>query len=462
MKSALRVSPFVFGALLSTSLVFAAACDRSKPADVGDDEKPAAADERDGSTAADAASEAKPPAKPGGAQLTKTTFELGTQQQAAQAKARFTEHLATGRKAVKAKEFATGIAELEKAKKISPTNSSVLGELGWAYFQNGELEKAERELKLSLSYVTKDGTKGAVLYNLGRVEEQRGKRELAADLYRQSVAVRQNDVVQKRLDSLGLGDEINHAECVFSEPNSVPSDLCQAVADRLNAEQAAADWTCEYNPTEQTQRGDDEQVAVAAGESAYSTVFALSTGEFKATVFSLWDRELLMTEQFFVAVVLGDQYWVDALQMVEHPGVGYADSNMNEVKLTAKEVNGRGHPEIVVSWSTGWHDMDPGIEYMEDGSHRGEAVISIDDGKPAWLGVFSLERQHEAGDMDPDEWGAMKSDSEKSGYRYSIAYDGEGAVTVTHEAGDADAGMKVGAYPITESVVRCPSEIPYY
>lgn len=395
-------------------------------------------------------------------ELAKSSYKAASREEFEAAKANYKTHLDAGRKAVKSKDYATGIDELRKAKAISPTNSKVLGELGWAHFLNGDHDDAERELKLALAHVEQDATKGAVLYNLGRVAEQKGNEKMAADLYRQSVAVRPNDIVQKRLDGLGLGGEVLHAGCDFSGGKSAPTDLCQALTEIYNAADPEADWACEYNPTELTHAGEGEQVAVAAGETAYTTVFAETVADdYKATVFSLWDREFHMGEIFFVVVQVGDAYWYDELVTVQHPGVGYADENMNDVEVSSKELNGGGRPEIMLAWHVGGHDMDPGVESMEDFFTKGEAVITIDGGTPKWLGTFAIEHEYASGDMDPDAWGEMKNE-EKSFYRYDVGYDGAGKVTVQHKDGGTDSGMKPGTYNLTDAPMRCPSEMVYY
>lgn len=396
-------------------------------------------------------------AKP--AKLADNSYKPATKKEAVAAKAAITAKLNEGRKAVKAKNYAEGIVALQEAKKLSPMNGKILGELGWAHFLNGELEAAERELNAALKHVDNPKTKGAVLYNLGRVEEKRGEKELAMDLYRQSVAVRPNDVVAGRLASLGGGTTTVHASCGFDNQGPAPADICHAYAEKMSKEDEP--WECEYHETRYV--ADDPGFAVSAGGSAYETVFTAAVSAkdpyVAATVFSVAERDIMMMESFVVAVAIGDDWWSASLVDVAHPGVGYADESVNEVEIETKDLNGVGDPEVIITWSVYGHDMDPGVEYMEEYSYQSVAVLSVDGGKPEWLSTVRTDIESASGDLDvdTDEWGKM-IDSQKTKATATVEFDGKGSLTVS---GGAPPSAKTGTFEFAEYPVRCPAEQDY-
>jgi tetratricopeptide (TPR) repeat protein len=107
-----------------------------------------------------------------------------------------------GRKLVKDGDVAGGIAKYEALLAIAPHYGPALGELGWAEFKAGKLDDANAHTLRALSE-TKDPNKlGMLLYNLGRIAEDRFQRDAAIGHYQASLALRPNDTVAKRLADL--------------------------------------------------------------------------------------------------------------------------------------------------------------------------------------------------------------------------------------------------------------------
>lgn len=77
-----------------------------------------------------------------------------------------------------------------------------LAELGWALFHLRQLDEAERVTREALDLTTSDRTKGALLYNLGRIAEERGDAAAAVEHYTRSLAARDNRTVKRRLEKL--------------------------------------------------------------------------------------------------------------------------------------------------------------------------------------------------------------------------------------------------------------------
>ncbi len=406
-------------------------------------------------------SNAKPEPKPGSGALAKSTFETPTRDEAEKARAALAVHLSTGRKAVKAERYAEGITALRKAKALGPMSAKVLGELGWALFLHGALDEAEHELRAALHVATAAKRKGAILYNLGRVEEARGQTELAADLYRQSLAARPNDTVKARLVSLGADETITHAACAIdAQPGRPPFDLCADVL--LRAPEADRDDppTCEFGWVRPLTAADvGPEVAASAAGEGQASVFKVNEPSYAATAFSIWDRDI-MEESFHLGIVVGNAWCVASLATVMHPGVGYADESVGLLELEAKELSGRGAKELIVRWSVGAHDMDPGVMYMEDTRHENTAVLTVDDGTPRWAGAVRTFTEWNSGEMDTDEWGGLV-DPETGTTGADLTFDGAGNFTVVAK-GKLPPSTTAGTFPLGAYPVLCPDEQDHF
>jgi hypothetical protein len=351
--------------------------------------------------------------------------------------------LAAGRKAVKAKDYAAGIDALRKAKALGPLNGKVLGELGWAYFLDGQLDRAAHELDLALRHSTAAKTKGAVLYNLGRVHEARGKVELAAELYAQSLQARPgNAVVEGRLKSLRPGDAPRHTQCAFEpEPTKTPKSVCEDFLTRHRGE------------------GEDPPVC-SFGADASSRTAQARAASYEASVFAIHDYEL-MEESFLLAVVQGEQWSTTRLFSVAHPGVGYADENVDDIALEVRELTGKPPEELVLRWRIGQHDMDPGVLYQEDSTSKSIGVVSLDDGTPRWLATVRTYGEWNRGEMDPDEWGTI-IDPQTGSAGAKVTFDDKGSLTVVADGAQLPVSTTAGTFALGEYPVLCPIEQDYF
>lgn len=85
-----------------------------------------------------------------------------------------------------------------------PRGGSGWGDRCVAHLRAGELDAAEAACAHGLAVADRASTRGALLYNLGRVGEARGDRAMARRAYEQSLAVRPgNAPTQQALDALG-------------------------------------------------------------------------------------------------------------------------------------------------------------------------------------------------------------------------------------------------------------------
>ncbi len=133
-------------------------------------------------------------------------------------------HLAKGRELSKAKKYPEAIAEFDKALALTPNDGRVLSEVGWAALQGKDFERSRTASEKALLSTSEPKIRASILYNLGRVAEEEGKKELAAKRYAESLALRDNAEVEKRLVatggvppracSRGFEDEAKLCECL--------------------------------------------------------------------------------------------------------------------------------------------------------------------------------------------------------------------------------------------------------
>jgi len=111
--------------------------------------------------------------------------------------------LARGRELSRDGKWADAEAAFRTAAEEQPDNPIVYSELGWAAFNAGNLEAARSATVRGLEVASDKKQRASLLYNRGRIEEAAGKNDEAKASYQQSLALRPNDVVRKRLRSLG-------------------------------------------------------------------------------------------------------------------------------------------------------------------------------------------------------------------------------------------------------------------
>lgn len=126
-----------------------------------------------------------------------------TQPGADDSKTRHAAHLRAGRAAAKKKDWKTAMTEFDAAHQAIPEDAVALSELGWAAFNAGDLDRAQKANEEAVKLAKDPKLKAASLYNLGRVAEAKGDKETAKAMYTQSLELRPNDTVAKRLAALG-------------------------------------------------------------------------------------------------------------------------------------------------------------------------------------------------------------------------------------------------------------------
>lgn len=132
----------------------------------------------------------------------------------AAARAQALRDLDEGRKLSRAKEWSRALAAFDRALAVMPDDARVLSEVGWAAFQANELARAETANARALANANEPLVRAPILYNVGRVAEARGKPDAAKKAYRESLSLRDNAEVKKRLASLKVDAGLDEDDAV--------------------------------------------------------------------------------------------------------------------------------------------------------------------------------------------------------------------------------------------------------
>ena len=158
--------------------------------------------------------------------------------------------LIAARELCKETRWGEAVAVLEEAVEAAPHAARVLSELGWAAFRAGDHAKARRVLDRAARRARDPAVKASILYNLGRVDEAAGRVREARRRYRESLALRADDVVARRLASLEyqvdqpLPVAARDDEGRCGEPRAL-GELCACLAASVGGDEDGTDRTCE-------------------------------------------------------------------------------------------------------------------------------------------------------------------------------------------------------------------------
>lgn len=255
----------------------------------------------------------------------------------------YLKHLRAGRAHAKGKRWGEAVTEFEAALAAVPLDDRALSELGWAAFQAGDHEKAEKANADSVRVSSQPDLKAASLYNLGRVAEERGDRDRAAALYADSLVLRPSKAVVKRLVALGKPAPKPDATSVRGEetPCTAPVEGPDLVCDCLKKMEAfEEDFAIECTIGSVGDADDLRMASVTVG---------------------------LGSHEFFLAQK-GDKGWrvIGELGDLYEGGVAGVFNEREEVKAEEKTIGGARI--LWYEWREIGHDSDMGID--EEDSHE--------------------------------------------------------------------------------------------
>lgn len=381
------------------------------------------------------------------------------------ARDRFRAHLAEGRRLAKQKQYQAALVELDKARLIKPNHARVLSEIGWAAMKAGDLRRAERANLDSVRFAPDNNVKGASLYNLGRIAEERKDLQKAGEYYVQSLSVRRNATVEKRLAALkkaGVLVERDYGPtCAILRVRASGdgADLCEATA-RLITEPGQNDGG--GGPTCEESWIDDWSNDELDIEHKHLD---------RALLFSVFVREET-SDYIFLGLHYRKQWYVTQLAYVYNPGAFGIFEGMSAQRFEAEQLIPGGPPEIVVSLHKNRNDTDPGIDEEESIDSSLLFVVGIERGQVARLlslvedysyhrDRMGLEEEEEEEDDDDDaeeddegKWPIEK----KSGI--DVSFDNDKGQVILKAYEDKPASHPAGTFMLATFPQPCVE--PYY
>jgi tetratricopeptide (TPR) repeat protein len=196
-----------------------------------------------------------------------------------------------GREHSQAKRWADSVASFDKALALAPMDGSALCDLGYVAYHAGDYAKAEAANHRALSFVHEPDIRARVLFNQGMVFEAKQNKAEAARYYQDSLALRPNATVEKRLKALSTTPP-STASASFSPtidlpcqegfPNTKAMCACLIRAAEKDRPQIVQDDPIECEPEKpKSAKGDLFTVIVGPkqlGEKLHLAVSASSDG----------------------------------------------------------------------------------------------------------------------------------------------------------------------------------------
>lgn len=129
-------------------------------------------------------------------------------------RARVAHALHEGRTKARAKDWAGALASFERGLAAAPNDPTLLAETAWAAFNTSDLAKAESAARRGLAVAKRPNLRAQILYTAGRIAEAKNESDAARRAYGESLALRDNAEVKRRLSALGgsLAGELVCAE----------------------------------------------------------------------------------------------------------------------------------------------------------------------------------------------------------------------------------------------------------
>lgn len=290
--------------------------------------------------------------------------------EATQLRKRLLALLNEGRELTKKGDHAGGIVKYREALEIDASDVSVLGELGWAAYLSGDLELAHRTTTQALKFVRDEKRRGMLLYNLGRIEEDRENTSDAIDHYRASLVARpDNATVKSRLDALeakqnamavagSAGGELEGPDRF--EVNVSLEPLARDLADLAAACKVVEEQRCEdYTLNQGEPCGCDPKLVATPGVDDSWGLLLLSSG--------------VMQEAWFPAVKT-DKGWTVFSEVLYsyNPGAFGIFEEAQIGESTVEPLLAKG-TQLVMRMSKSRLDRDMGLNEVETEDH--EALV---------------------------------------------------------------------------------------
>jgi tetratricopeptide (TPR) repeat protein len=336
--------------------------------------------------------------------------------------------LTEGRTLQRKKDFRGSIVAFRKALTIWPDDPHALSELGWAALFAKDLDLAESSLQRALDCASESELRGSVLYNLGRVHEERDHKQLAIDSYVQSLRVRPNATVLARLRTL---DMKMAAQMEMFElrtalgPFSSIGPFCSMVNKSPTLE--PGERRCA-----ETSREDEEIL-----EGAQSIAAPAMPWRAVRLVQSCSGPFCRDTRLHLAMKIDTSWYVMPDVGFVCHPGAGGITANLRTKSLKTVDVVVGDNPEVVLELHGHMYDSDMGLnEYSQEETDTLVVCGIGASGVPSCTGAIPYEMQTARR--------VINIGGDEPGYKHTHLFDISWSLTTAFEGSDLVIEAKSG------------------
>lgn len=309
-------------------------------------------------------------------------------------RARYRAALAEGRTQHKKGDYKAAMAAFEKALAIDPDDPRALAELGWAAFFAKDLETAEAKTQAALQRTRDANGRGSVLYNLGRIAEERGKKDEAVALYQRSLRERPNTTVRDRLAKLDPASA-EVFDMLTPRPLEGPFKTLDAYC-KAHPTVDGADITCDpLKPIPDSYTG---ATKAPMGKGPVLEARVIWTGENNGS-------DWISNVNIHLGIQTKDGWFVSApVTTIYNPGAFGINESVPAATLDLGDAIPGGAPELTYRFTHQRYDSDMGVNEVETSKDESLVVCSIGaSGKPSCAGPMLLAMDARRMVLFPDQ-----------------------------------------------------------
>ena len=333
------------------------------------------------------------PAKTATAAPTSAKKPAGADKLSKEDRARFRAAMNEGRTLHRKSDYKGAMAAFEKALALDPDDPRALSELGWAAFFAKDLTLAEAKTKEALKRTRDADLRGSVLYNLGRIAEEQGKKPDASAFYQRSLRERSNATVRERLAKLDPA-AAHVFEMLNPRPLAGPYKTLDAFCAANTTRDGVAVKCAPLAPIPETYEG--PKGTPGKGPILETRVLWTSEQDGPVPEANVSIHLAIQTKEgWFVSSPVGGTY---------NPGAFGIFESIQATTLELGDVIPGGAPELTYRFTHDRHDSDMGLNEVESSKTKHLVICGIGaSGKPSCTGAIPTEMEASREIMLPDE-----------------------------------------------------------
>ncbi len=298
---------------------------------------------------------------------------------------RFDDAVSEGRRRHGERDYEGAMISYGVALEVVPFHPRTLSEKGWAALFAGKLDDAQAALDEALAGAGDDETlRASILYNLGRVAEQKDDPRAAIDAYQRSLRLRAHPTVYRHLTRLEGGTRYVFGPEVRRLQGPYPrlADFCQEER-RLSRAERGREEPEAFACLPDAARGlGGEAVTAPSSRRLPEPYRGLRFVETRPSPYAVHFHGAIQTDEgWFVLTdlaVLGRSF-------------GSNRERPTQLAARAEDLLPGGSPEVVLEAETRWSEAEGGVE-LESEVHRVEYLCGVGpSGRPSCTGALPRE-----------------------------------------------------------------------